>query len=40
MEETNVWKKTFEKLRVDIQKNRENIEVLQSKLDFSKCLFE
>ena len=39
-EETNVWKKPFEKLGIDNQNIRENIEVLKSKLDLSKCLFE
>ena len=39
-EETSVWKKTFEKLGIDNQKIRENIEVLKSKHDLSKCLFE
>jgi hypothetical protein len=39
-EETYVRKKTFEKLGIDNQKIRESIEVLKSKLELSKCLFE
>ena len=39
-EETNIWKKTFEQLGIDNQKIREYIEVLENKLDLSKCLLE
>ena len=38
-EEKSVWKKTFEQLGIDNQKIRENIEVLRSKFDLSKCIF-
>jgi hypothetical protein len=39
-EETNIWKKTLEQLGIDNQIIRENIEVLNNKLDLSKCLLE
>ena len=39
-EETNILKKTFEKLEMDNQKIKETIDILKSKLDLSKYLFE